>query len=299
MRHGLALSCVAVAVGAIAAPPAAAQSSGDAGQTGGTGYAEPVRPALEATAFRVAPARVRPGQAARFTYRLGGTARHARVSIDVRRRGAAAAAAAVPVGVVRTHRRLVALWTPPAGLAPGRYVAHLRASARGRTDRAAARLQVLAAPPAPPPPAPAPGPGVFPVRGPYSLGGPGSGFGAPRTGHRHEGHDIAAAEGTPVVAPQPGAVSVVAYQAHGAGRYVVLHGDDGRDVVLMHLRAGSVVSPVGARVAAGTPVAQVGATGTTGGPHLHLEIWAGGWHASAASRPVDPLPDLLAWAAAG
>jgi murein DD-endopeptidase MepM/ murein hydrolase activator NlpD len=67
----------------------------------------------------------------------------------------------------------------------------------------------------------------------------------------------------------------------------------------MHLRAGSVLTPPGTRVGAGTPVAQVGATGTTGGPHLHLEIWADGWHASVASRPVDPLPDLLAWAAAG
>ena len=50
---------------------------------------------------------------------------------------------------------------------------------------------------------------VFPVSGPYDLGGADSRFGARRTGHRHQGQDIAAAEGTAVVAPHAGSVEFV------------------------------------------------------------------------------------------
>ena len=32
--------------------------------------------------------------------------------------------------------------------------------------------------------------------------------------------------------------------------------------------------------------------------HLHFEIWPDGWYATADSHPIDPLPDLLAWAGA-
>ncbi len=47
---------------------------------------------------------------------------------------------------------------------------------------------------------------------------------------------------------------------------------------------------------AGQPLGAVGATGHADGPHLHFEIWLDGWYASKASHPIDPLPDLLAWA---
>jgi murein DD-endopeptidase MepM/ murein hydrolase activator NlpD len=147
--------------------------------------------------------------------------------------------------------------------------------------------------------APAPGPslaavpaGVFPVQGPYTLG---DGFGAGRSGHVHQGQDIAAAAGTPVVAPLPGTVLTTAYQASGAGYYVVLHGADGRDLVFMHLLAGSTAVARGQAVAAGQRLGLVGATGDATGPHLHFELWPDGWYASPASHPIDPLPQLQAW----
>ena len=90
-----------------------------------------------------------------------------------------------------------------------------------------------------------------------------------------------------------------AYQAAGAGYYVVIRGDDGRDCAFMHFQAGSTLVAKGQRVAAGQRLASVGNTGDSEGAHLHFEIWPDGWYASADSHPIDPLPDLLAWAAAG
>jgi murein DD-endopeptidase MepM/ murein hydrolase activator NlpD len=135
------------------------------------------------------------------------------------------------------------------------------------------------------------------VAGAYTLGGEQSVFGAPRRGHSHQGHDIFAAEGTPVVAPRAGAVTWRAYQAAGAGHYVVISADDGRDYVFMHLQDGSVIVEKGQAVAAGEQIGAVGATGRADGSHLHFEIWPDGWWADGSS-PIDPLPDLLAWAGA-
>ncbi len=136
----------------------------------------------------------------------------------------------------------------------------------------------------------------FPVAGPYGLGEQGSRFGAPRSGHTHQGQDIAAAEGTPVVAPFPGLVFAVRYQAAGAGHYVVLDGDgEDRDYVFMHLRAGSIPVREGQRVRGGARLGEVGNTGRSFGAHLHFEIWVGGgWF--KGGHPIDPLPLLRAWA---
>ncbi len=122
-----------------------------------------------------------------------------------------------------------------------------------------------------PPPAPAPT-GVFPVAGPYTFGDP---FGVDRPGHVHQGQDIAAASGTPVVAPLAGTVLTAAYQASGAGYYVVLHGDDGRDYVFMHLQ------PARPRWPRARPRPRVSGSGSSARPatppvpHLHFEIWLG------------------------
>lgn len=141
--------------------------------------------------------------------------------------------------------------------------------------------------------------GVFPVRGTFSLGGDDARFGAGRTGHRHQGQDIAAALGTPVVAPVAGTVWWKANQPSGAGIYLVLRGAaDGRDYVFMHLKRGSVLVTPGQTVSAGQQLAQVGSTGASSGPHLHFEIWVGGW-ASRDGTPIDPLPQLQRWAGLG
>jgi murein DD-endopeptidase MepM/ murein hydrolase activator NlpD len=136
---------------------------------------------------------------------------------------------------------------------------------------------------------------AFPIAGAFDWGGEGSRFGAKREGHTHQGQDLAADEGTPVVAPRGGVIEAVQYQAGGAGHYLVLDGDDeDRDYVFMHLKTGSITVTEGDRVRTGQKLAEVGNTGSSSGAHLHFEIWVGGWY--TGGKPIDPLPLLQSWA---
>src|SRR4051794_3660584 len=295
MRRILALTLFLLAAGAA---PAAAQS------TGGALYVPAPR------GFSVTPASVAPGAPVTFAFRAAAPGAHVRARVDLLAPGRPAVRARL--GLVRTGRRLTVRWTAavPAGPYTGRLVLRRGRPGRGvaargpaagpgghytgrlvlgRGAQASAYARVALDVVAPPPPT-----GVFPVQGPYTLG---DRFGVTRTGHTHQGQDIAAAAGTPVVAPVAGSVHWTAYQAAGAGYYAVVYGADARAYVFMHLLAGSTAAAKGRPVTAGQRLGLVGATGDATGPHLHFEIWTGGWYASSASAPIDPLPDLLAWAA--
>jgi hypothetical protein len=284
---------------------AAAQTGGAAAPelaAGGTTFEQPLGGRrLVGTEFQVTPGDVTTGGELRFAYRLDGRPRRVRVRIDLVPMSPTPARPArirlrrQPTGV----RRTVA-WR--AALTPGRYRARLRATGRvrrGHIARAAGPSQPLVivrpAPAPPPPPVSNLGPGIFPVQGPHDFGADDARFGAERGGHSHQGQDIMAAEGTPVVAPFAGSVHWRAYQAEGAGHYVVIRGSDGRDYVLMHLQDGSVAVEKGQAVAAGQQLGAVGTTGRTSGAHLHFEIWPDGWFASPESRPIDPLAELRTW----
>jgi murein DD-endopeptidase MepM/ murein hydrolase activator NlpD len=137
-----------------------------------------------------------------------------------------------------------------------------------------------------------PGPHVFPIQGSWSFSGAGGRYGDDRGSHVHAGQDLPAPAGTPLVATIAGTVSTRAYQAGGAGNYLVIQGDDGIDYVYMHLREPAVVKPKD-RVLAGQQVGEVGATGDATGPHLHIEMWTAHWYDGGAH--FDPLPSMLAW----
>src|SRR3954454_4513922 len=135
---------------------------------------------------------------------------------------------------------------------------------------------------------------VFPLRGVFSYGGPDNGFGAKRDGHIHQGQDLLADEGTPVVAPRSGTVEYVEYQAGGAGWYVILDGDaEDLDYAFMHLQEGSIPVHKGEHVDQGQRLGSVGHTGDAQGSHLHFEIWQAPWYSGV--HAVDPLPYLRQW----
>ncbi len=133
---------------------------------------------------------------------------------------------------------------------------------------------------------------VFPVRGPHDYGSAGSRFGAPRSGHTHQGQDVSAAEGTRLVAVHEGRVTTRQYQEGGAGHYLVIRGKDGSDSVYMHMVRRPVVA-VGEKVLAGQLIGRVGTTGGSSGPHLHFELWTPHWFDGGAA--YDPLSKLKAW----
>jgi murein DD-endopeptidase MepM/ murein hydrolase activator NlpD len=132
---------------------------------------------------------------------------------------------------------------------------------------------------------------VFPIRGRHSYGTSINRFGAPRSGHTHQGQDVLAPAGTLLVAARGGRVTHRAFQG-AAGNYLVIAADDGTDHVYMHLQAPARVSP-GERVRAGEPIGRVGQTGDATAPHLHFEIWTAHWYDGGHS--LDPLPRLRAW----
>ena len=134
----------------------------------------------------------------------------------------------------------------------------------------------------------------FPLKGNFTYGDPGSRFGAPRSGHTHQGQDISAPEGTQVRAVRGGIVKTVAYQAGGAGNYIVIDGaGQSKDYVYMHLQTGSNRVREGQRVRTGAWIANVGNTGASFGAHLHFEIWRGPWY--GGGEPIDPFRSLRRW----
>jgi peptidase M23-like protein len=135
---------------------------------------------------------------------------------------------------------------------------------------------------------------AFPVAGPHTYG---DGFGVGRSGHVHQGVDVMAACGTPLIAAHGGTVKFVGTQAL-AGNYIVITTDDGSgDNVYMHLRDPALPKK-GDAVATGQQIGFVGQTGDATACHLHFELWPlPGWY--TGGQPVDPLPSLKAWDVSG
>jgi murein DD-endopeptidase MepM/ murein hydrolase activator NlpD len=129
---------------------------------------------------------------------------------------------------------------------------------------------------------------AFPLRGPHSYGTQTNRFGGRAGGH--DGQDVLADCGLPLVAVAAGRVRLVDSQPGGAGTYVVLdRSRSGEDDVYMHLQ--SVAVHAGERVSAGERLGAVGQTGDATTCHLHFERWtAPGWYRGGS--PVDPLPLL-------
>lgn len=130
---------------------------------------------------------------------------------------------------------------------------------------------------------------VFPVRGRFSYGSGAGRFGAARPGYSHQGQDLMAACGTPLVSIRRARVIRNTYHS-AAGWYVVLRNlGTNSEFAYMHLIKKSRLR-VGQKLGAGSFVGRVGQTGRAYGCHLHFEFWRGRWQ--MGGKPIDPLPYL-------
>jgi murein DD-endopeptidase MepM/ murein hydrolase activator NlpD len=128
----------------------------------------------------------------------------------------------------------------------------------------------------------------FPVRGTIDFGAYDARFGAWRGSRRHEGQDVFASAGTPLVAIRDGTVVEIGDDG-GRGNYVAIWSPEvDRTFLYLHMRAPTPLA-VGDQVEGGTRVGAVGCTGSCWGDHLHLEMRAG---KGTTGRPLDPLPLL-------
>ncbi|NJK35124.1 MAG: M23 family metallopeptidase [Oscillatoriales cyanobacterium SM2_2_1] len=103
----------------------------------------------------------------------------------------------------------------------------------------------------------------------------------------HQGTDLAAPAGTPVVAAFSGRVEIAAWVG-GYGLMVVINHNNRYETRYAHLT--ELFVQEGQEITQGTVIGLVGSTGNSTGPHLHFELWEqikGEWYV------LDPTPHLL------
>jgi hypothetical protein len=129
---------------------------------------------------------------------------------------------------------------------------------------------------------------VFPVGGPTRIGGPFGSFRAVTTSH--QGNDLFADFGTPVVAVADGTVQHVG-SLRISGNRLWVYSDSGDQFFYAHLSSFAPDAVNGREVEAGTVLGYTGNTGDAEPtpPHLHFEIHPEGGDA------IDPEPFLKAW----
>ncbi|WP_434687527.1 peptidoglycan DD-metalloendopeptidase family protein [Pseudanabaena minima] len=103
----------------------------------------------------------------------------------------------------------------------------------------------------------------------------------------HQGTDLAAPEGTPVVAAFSGRVEIAGWLG-GYGLIVVISHGDTHETRYAHLS--EVLVKPGQEIKQGNVIGLVGSTGLATGPHLHFEIWQKMQEGLVA---IDPTPQLM------
>jgi murein DD-endopeptidase MepM/ murein hydrolase activator NlpD len=135
------------------------------------------------------------------------------------------------------------------------------------------------------PPVP-PGKGfIWPVRGRVIAA-----YGTAPQGTHNDGINIAAPEGTPVLAADAGEVAYAGNELRGYGNLILLKHPNGFITAYAHNE--TLLVKRGDRVARGQPIAKVGATGAVSEPQLHFEVRRG----SRVLDPADYLPAQTATA---
>lgn len=108
---------------------------------------------------------------------------------------------------------------------------------------------------------------------------------SPFTGRKtfHAGLDVAAAIGTPIIAPAEGIV-VFTGRKGSYGNSVIIDHDNG--IVTLYAHIHEMFVRVGQKVKRGDRIASIGNTGRSTGPHLHYEVIENG-------RSINPISFIL------
>lgn len=106
-----------------------------------------------------------------------------------------------------------------------------------------------------------------------------------RSSHRDDSKQLTSyyAFGKPLLAPADGRITVLddsrpdlaigdSDRRHPEGNYLVMDIGGGRYVMMGHIKHGSALVDVGDQVRLGQPLAQVGNSGNTSEPHLHVQV---------------------------
>ncbi|MCR5775104.1 MAG: peptidoglycan DD-metalloendopeptidase family protein [Lachnospiraceae bacterium] len=85
----------------------------------------------------------------------------------------------------------------------------------------------------------------------------------------HNGIDMAAPTGSPILAAADGTVIAASYSGT-MGNYIMI--DHGSDIITVYMHASSLGVSAGQEVSAGDRIGSVGSTGRSTGPHLHFGV---------------------------
>ena len=85
----------------------------------------------------------------------------------------------------------------------------------------------------------------------------------------HAAIDIPGESGTPILAAESGTVRETGFDAE-RGNYLIL--DHGDGLTTLYAQCREILVTEGQSVAAGDPVAEMGSTGRSTGPHLHFAV---------------------------
>nr|NIR51390.1 M23 family metallopeptidase [candidate division KSB1 bacterium]NIR72746.1 M23 family metallopeptidase [candidate division KSB1 bacterium]NIS26834.1 M23 family metallopeptidase [candidate division KSB1 bacterium]NIT73628.1 M23 family metallopeptidase [candidate division KSB1 bacterium]NIU27501.1 M23 family metallopeptidase [candidate division KSB1 bacterium] len=125
-------------------------------------------------------------------------------------------------------------------------------------------------------------PTLLPVKGFLTLDFKKDGWFVPKT---HTGIDIVAKKGTLVRSAGAGVVIFSSWTLDLGYLIIIDHGDGFLSYYAHNQR---LLKPEGGHVKKGEPIALLGTSGKSSGPHLHFEIWKDG-------MPVDPKEYILAF----
>jgi murein DD-endopeptidase MepM/ murein hydrolase activator NlpD len=139
----------------------------------------------------------------------------------------------------------------------------------------------------------------FPAHGKFYYGEEGAKFGASRGGRSHEGQDVFARSGAPLIAVRNGVVvdrgGRSGQYSGGRGNYIAIYSpEDNHSYVYLHMLRPSKLKN-GDEVKAGQQIGQMGCSGSCFGVHLHFEIRVGRATLRSDTKPIDPLPFLKRW----